>query len=605
MQCDMGVVEVPPVNGAGTLPIVSRCWASYTPFFGDGQSLACTAADTCKRSLTDSSLVMCGACPRQDPPDPLTFHFGCDTIIKSCTCGPPRLAPAFCYSTCECEAPAQACAFVDSELEVLDARTLCEACATRPLCVVPRGASAGQCACGLQELPFARCRAADVGNLIALPYSKICILQTDARAGASVSFSAEFAAAAATPCMAVDASTSYCMSLRDLAGGFYIVSTRTTQSRRLLLATGSDDDARLNASLTRCPTCQDALDAGDSRVRRQCVARYVLSAETVRQLGLHADVPRCAFCSAEDLWHVLAADPMLVPFLLAHPRMLGLVLMRHTPLARALHVAERLRASAQDLADVLLHARLADYIGVNTSASGVLLSSRDTRVLSHHLVQLLQALLRWHGAGNASLALGVRLQWRAPAPAPAAAAPARALISIADLARDVEFEVQRAFATQATYTQQISSAFDYNFPLASCPGRTSGSSSGRRRSTPCPCASGAAPPRAPRPRARRRRAPAASRTQRAGAARRGRAPWCARPRSAAAPGAARGGRRGRTRARRRACPAASPCSSRRTPWRAPRTAARCSAAPRAAAAWPRGPRAASRGCPSASPPRCA
>jgi len=120
MACEMGIDEVPDTNGAGTLPMVSRCWASYTTFFGDGQSLSCTAADTCKRSLTDSTLVMCGACPLMDPPNPLTFHYGCDTIIKSCTCGTPRLAPAFCYSNRECEAPGQACAFIDSELEYLN-----------------------------------------------------------------------------------------------------------------------------------------------------------------------------------------------------------------------------------------------------------------------------------------------------------------------------------------------------------------------------------------------------------------------------------------------------------------------------------------------------
>jgi len=106
IECEFDVPEDPDVNGPGTLPVVSRCWSSYTTFFGDSQSLACIAADTCKRSLTNSRLVMCGACPAEDPPNPLNFQFGCDTIIKSCTCDVPKLAPSYCYSNEECEAPA-------------------------------------------------------------------------------------------------------------------------------------------------------------------------------------------------------------------------------------------------------------------------------------------------------------------------------------------------------------------------------------------------------------------------------------------------------------------------------------------------------------------
>jgi len=495
INCEAGPYEVADDTSRGTLPMASRCWSTYTTFFGDGQSLSCTAADTCKRSLTDSTLVMCGVCPLQSPPNPLIFQYGCDTIIKTCTCGTPRLKPTFCYSNAECDAPGQSCMFVDSDLEPTEARTMCESCTTRPLCMLPQGSSVGQCACGLRELESARCRPEDVGSLVALPYSKLCVMQTDARYSASVSYTANFAEASVTPCMAVDASTSYCMRMVDLLDTFLIVSSHTQQSRRLLLDVGSTSVMRLNASFTRNPQCKDALESeSESHVRRQCVNRYILSAGTVAHIGLHADVSACAFCSAEDWWNTLARDPMILPFLLVHPQKLWYVLLRHTSLARVLHTANSLRQKTQDIWSLLGQTNLSDYIGINTSATGILLTSKNTRVLSHHMVMLLQAMLRGHAeAGNASTFLmGSRLEWGwrqehtalvdhahlLDTPEDTTLSPplsqhnwsaARKLLSLDSLARDVEIEVQRAFAIQNTYTSQISSAFDYNFPLAYSP----------------------------------------------------------------------------------------------------------------------------------------
>jgi len=253
INCEMGPYKMADDTSRGTLPVASRCWSTYTTFFGDRQSLSCTAADTCKRSLTDSTLVMCCVCPLESPPNPLIFHYGCDTIIKTCTCGTPRLTAAYCYSNTECEAPGQSCVFIDLDLEPIEARTKCESCTTRPLCMMPLGSSVGQCACGLRELEFARCRPEDVGNLIALPFSKMCVMQADARYSASVTYTAEYSESSVTPCMAVDASTSYCMRMVDLGDMFMIVSTHTQQSRRLLLDVGTNDVMRLNASFTTEP----------------------------------------------------------------------------------------------------------------------------------------------------------------------------------------------------------------------------------------------------------------------------------------------------------------------------------------------------------------
>ena len=117
LECNFMDVIEDSRNGPGTLPIVTRCWSTYVTFYGDGQSLACTKADTCRRSLTDNSLVVCGACPEADPPNPLTYHFGCDSITKSYTCATPKLRDTLCYSNQECELPGQSCGFLNTELE--------------------------------------------------------------------------------------------------------------------------------------------------------------------------------------------------------------------------------------------------------------------------------------------------------------------------------------------------------------------------------------------------------------------------------------------------------------------------------------------------------
>jgi len=460
LDCNFMDVEEESRNGPGTLPIVTRCWSTYVTFYGDGQSLACTKADTCRRSLTDNSLVVCGACPEADPPNPLTHHFGCDSITKSCTCATPKLRDTLCLSNQECELPGQSCGFLNTELEPAGALTLCETCTTRPLCYVPRGASVGQCSCGLFEIPFATCRTQDVGQLIALPFSKMCVLQPDARFRFSTSFSAEFGLALATPCMAVDASTSFCTRMVDLADAAYIVSTHTTHGRRLLEAVGSSDAMLLGANSTHNPVCKDALgSSADTHVRRMCVDLFVRSASTVRYLGLDASVPPCAFCSAEDLWNLMQLDPMIVPFLAVHPEKLLYVLFEHTGLVHARRLYHSLLRAVQLMTSVLAHANITDYIGVNITASGIVLSSKDPRYVSPLLALLLQTLANSHHAGT------VRTQHNTTTSNTSTQnTSSRSLLSIQDLSRDVQREVARALETQRSYSAQISSAYSYNFP---------------------------------------------------------------------------------------------------------------------------------------------
>ena len=141
-------------------------------------------------------------------------------------------------------------------------------------------------------------------------------------------------------------------------------------------------------------------------------------------------------------------------------------------LARGLQLAQRLQGQAQDLVLVLARTNISDYLGVNSSTSGLVLSSKNTQLLSHHAVLLLQALLRGQaGSGTPSqLRLGGRLEWSwqlEPKFSDLNSSSQRRLLSLDGMAQDVEFEVSQAFATQDAYTSQIILAFDYNFPMAS------------------------------------------------------------------------------------------------------------------------------------------
>jgi len=118
---------------------------------------------------------------------------------------------------------------------------------------------------------------------------------------------------------------------------------------------------------------------------------------------------------------------------------------------------------------------MSNFIGLNTSASGLVRTSKNTRVLSHHLVQTLHLMVQWETSNISSQLLGVHIKWGLRLRSIAAMSKGgavrvaqnhsgRQLLSLDNIARDVDFEVCRTFATQKTYSIQISSAFDYNFP---------------------------------------------------------------------------------------------------------------------------------------------
>ena len=444
----------------GTLPVVSRCWSTYTPFFGDSQSLACTSADTCKKSLTGSALVVCAACPLETPPNPLFNHFGCDTITKTCTCATPRLAISPCYSNSECVLPKQTCRYIDSALQPVDAYTPCHTCVTSQICYMPRGMASGYCACGLFKMAFAQCRAEDQGELVAVAFSKMCLLQTDARYRTSVSYTTEFGITMATPCMAVDPSTAFCARLLDLSDSYYIVATHTVRQRRLLQITGSEDALALNGSSTYSPACQDALQSTtDGHVRRACVQLFLASSDTITQLELNHNIPACTFCSVQDFMKTLETDPMLLPLLAVHPSKMWHVLLHHTALGHAHRWLTALQQRMQIIAHAMRTVNVTDFIGVNVTFTGAItVHSRDHGVVSAHMATVIETVLNLlNTQSNPSHALhNISSETHPNA--------SRHLLSVSDIARSIDKAIQEAIATQQGYASQISSAYSYNFP---------------------------------------------------------------------------------------------------------------------------------------------
>ena len=442
----------------GTLPVVSRCWSTYTTFFGDSQSLACTSADTCRKSLTSSALVVCASCPFET--SATQNHFGCDTITKQCTCATPKLGNSPCYSNRECALPKQNCRYIDSALQPVDAYTPCESCVTSRVCYIPRGMVSGYCACGLFQMTFAQCRAEDQGELVAVAFSKMCLLQTDARYRTAVSYTTEYGITMATPCMAVDPSTAFCARLLDHDDSFYIVATHTVRQRRLLQITGSEDALALNASSTHSPSCQDALQsATDSHVRRACVQLFLISSDTITQLALVHNIPACTFCSVEDFMQTLQTDPMLLPLLVVHPAKLWHVLLHHTSLGHAHRWLTALQQRLQIIAHAMRTVNVTDFIGVNVTFTGTItVHSRDYGVVSAHTAVVIETVLNFLNAhSNPSLMPDNRS-------AGTHSNASRHLLSVSDVAHSIDHAIQEALATHQGYASQISSAYSYNFP---------------------------------------------------------------------------------------------------------------------------------------------
>lgn len=349
MNCDNLLpdeAQQPP----GTLRAPTRCWAAYVTFFGDTQQLSCTVADTCKTSITDNTLVTCGACPA---PGRSHIDFGCSAVTKQCTCDVPNLAQTTCTSNSACDpaTTSASCQYVDDELQPSTGFVECSTCQQTPFCLKSAGASSGICSCGVFDSPFATCSRADYGSAVTPPYSKPCLYTTDPKYSRARDFKITFTQVMAVPCQ--DIIKAYCMHVTDL-DSFWIVGLSSTGRR--LLEHGT-------VATSRAATCVDAAAFSMRATERACAQACARSRESVAELGLDTDLEPCAFGSLDDLSYALHTHPFLVANVITRPDLWLTMLLRHTPLhlfvnstARAVRILHRL-AVLDELANTLVFNR--------------------------------------------------------------------------------------------------------------------------------------------------------------------------------------------------------------------------------------------------------
>ena len=147
-----------------SLPVASGCYASYIPDIDDGDSLSCHGADTCAREISlefkgKNTSKLCASCPVVRLGDYGISSYGCDVLTKTCRCGYVPQERTYCTSNSECLTKMASCSLItDTSTGRSSGGIPCTQCTSMdPICLVSHGGIAGQCACPVQEEPFAKC----------------------------------------------------------------------------------------------------------------------------------------------------------------------------------------------------------------------------------------------------------------------------------------------------------------------------------------------------------------------------------------------------------------------------------------------------------------
>ena len=437
---------------AGTLPSPTRCWSSYTTFFGDTRSLACTKADTCQRSLTDPTLEVCGACPGVDSSTGFE-QFGCSPVTKMCTCGVSRAVADTCRTNADClavasdAAPAATCGFLDSELRVRPTAAVlpCPACLSQPVCIVGGSGTSelGRCGCALSPTPFARCARADSGTALYPKIDALCLYAPGAADESS--FSVAFNGAATAACSAMTPGSIYCAYIPDTltAGGvddaYFAVGFRITPRRRLLAIDEQPGKPAVNytelSALFQSGVCQDALRTDLlPAARRQCLAALHASNASVSALRLQ--LPPCSFCSLIDFVHAMQTHPLHIVYLATRPRDLFQLVHNHTVVGDAWRIA----ASAVQAVSVAARALRSEKLNLGAdvaNSAGWIVAPYGNRSLL-----------------NTPPNVTVRVQL----------STARRLATIDSLSAAVQDSLQEVLNVHNSYAKSFSDTYNFRFP---------------------------------------------------------------------------------------------------------------------------------------------
>jgi len=340
-RCEDENNEDDETRSPGSLPVATKCWSTYNTFFGDNNVLSCTKADTCHRGVTDTSLVMCGACAN---PTTDFAPFGCLSVTKTCTCSVPLFAMQYCEANSDCYTEESSCKYLDNELEPSIGFTRCSSCQHKRICFVGAGASVGYCACTLFDVQWGRCL--DQGAAVNPGYDKMCVLTTDYNALQS-SFVFGFDQSMSSPCRLLNQGFTFCS--RESGNGFlYVTGTEVSRRRHLLGYDTTDSGFTID---TMSSVCRDALSTDMMpNVRRECLETFEESKLTVRMLGMQDSWPACAFCGMEDMLHNFMLKPHNLIILFSNASAVAHVVMRHTYAKNLLLVCRTWRTMAHVLA---------------------------------------------------------------------------------------------------------------------------------------------------------------------------------------------------------------------------------------------------------------
>jgi len=381
-------------NDQAALPVTTRCWSTYVPYFGDTQQLSCTRADTCRRSLTDSRPIACVSCPEQS--NSAFEHFGCDELTKLCTCGVMKLQSQMCMTNADCQTDnvvdtLPVCQLLNTDNELSTGFIPCAQCLTRQVCYVNRGESTGTCACTHTENYFQTCASSETGASMRLHPDKLCIFDT--LYARTQSDTVLFADALVTACMTLDPVQLICSHMADLnvnyVRGFKVIG------RRLLSEHTEDFDDKALLESTVDALCLDAYNSPYlPRVARQCKEHLKQSMQTLKLTRLDTFLKPCAFCSVADFSHTLGSHPELLLHLLQYPQNVWIILQRHVFNNDASKLSSAFMQAYVGIIELLKHDNMANFIHIELRNDTITVASRNERVISTQIINILQQFFR-------------------------------------------------------------------------------------------------------------------------------------------------------------------------------------------------------------------
>lgn len=390
--------------GANTVP--TRCWSTYVTFFGDTKQLSCTAADTCRKSLVSTDLVMCGTCNALDSTQ---IDFGCSPVTKYCTCAVPKLQHTPCLSNLECATESATCRFVDDEMSLSIGYVSCQTCQSIPMCLFQdeQGvqSSVGVCVCPLSDTTFSECSVLQwgTGKPQMAEFGHPCLYMPTRRYATTTAWTVQFGDVGVVPCQSLD--TVYCVKVNGVGGNsvyWMLGVARSVAGRRLLEWNNGSSYLDIHTFNSHNAMCADAFAIPETlpHIHAQCVEWCRESVSFLQSMELFDSMDSmnsnvfnpCALATVDDVVQAFRRHPVILPSILAHPDVALSLIVHLTPL----HTLKRAHASITRAMHVIWHFAHIDNITSvlkwNTTSNGKSrLYSTDKRVVPDQAVQILQA----------------------------------------------------------------------------------------------------------------------------------------------------------------------------------------------------------------------